>query len=328
MPPGERTITALKGKSGEQITTTLRVHAGTAVRMQALLQELRSKAAAGLEDYPFFDFNHEDGEASGRPLEFFWAGDDPKTGGVRVRLEWSERAKQSLSGKVPGFRRFSPQFRLDAAGEVTGAPLNMGGLVNQAAFKTITTIVAGGSGDSTRKDPDMDATQLAADLAAANQKITDLTAKLSAADHSTEIKAKEAEITKLNGQLTDLQGKLATHAKESAKAIVDAAVKAGKLAPQNTVIQAKWVDAISAQPELAATLNELPANPALATVVAAGAGGTGAGAGGASGEHQFVIKAKAVAEARKISEAEAYSVVAAGEPKLYEEYLRSVCPKK
>jgi len=325
MPPGEHEITALK--EGEPVTLKVSVHAGTAERMNRLLQDLRAKAAAGLGDYPYFDFNHEDGEASGRPLEFYWAGDDPKTGGVRAKAEWSDRTQQSLSGKVPGFRRFSPSFTVNADGEVTGAPLNMGGLVNRAAFKTIQPIVAagppkGGTPNGDQRKANMDAEKLAADLAAAQNKIIDLERKLTAADATTTIAAKDAEITTLKGTITTLQGKIASGAKESAKAIVDAAVKAGKLAPQASALHEKWINAIAVDPALAETLTSMPANPALGTVIHDGS--TGAPASGTAQEHQFIVKAKAFAAQQKITFADATMQIAGAEPALYEDYRRSL----
>lgn len=326
MPPGEHEITAFK--DGEPITLKVRVHAGTAERMNRLLQDLRGKAASGLGDYPYFDFNHDDGEASGRPLEFYWAGDDPKTGGVRAKAEWSDRTQQSLSGKVPGFRRFSPSFLVDAAGEVIGATLNMGGLVNRAAFKTIQPIVAGHPATNhqppTRKASMKTADELAADLAAAQNKITDLERRLSAADQKGVIAARDSEIETLKGTIKTLEGKISVSAKESAKAIVDAAVKAGKLAPQNTAIQEKWINAIAADPALAETLNAMQANPALGTVVTAGALPTTVTQGAATGEHQFVVKAKAFAAQQKITFADATMQIAGAEPALYEDYRRSL----
>jgi len=320
MPPGQHEITVVDG--GKPTTLTVRVHEGTAQRMNQLLQELRSKAAAGLEDFPYFDFNHEDGEASGRPLEFYWAGEDVKAGGVRAKTEWSDRAKQSLSGKVPGFRRFSPSFLVNAAGEVTGATLNMGGLVNRAAFKTIQPIVASAATNQNRK-ANMDAEKLAADLAAAQNKIIDLEARLKAADHTTTIKAKDAEIEALNNKIKTLEGQISTGAKASAKAIVDAAVKAGKLAPQNTALHDRWINAIAGDPTLAETLTAMSANPALETVIGSGSAGAGAGAAAGSGEHQFVVKAKAFAAQQKISFADATTQIAAADSALYEDYRRS-----
>lgn len=330
MPPGEHPGVALMMRTAtgwEPTEVMVRVHAGTAQRLQTLLQSLRAKASEGLEDVPYFDFNHEDGAASGRPLEFYWAGTDPKTGGVRVKVEWTEPGKQALLGRA--YRRFSPQFRADATGEVTGAPLNMGGLVNRAAFKTIQPVVAGAAGDhNERKARRMDADQMAADLAAERTKNAELQAKLTAAQSDQTLKAKDAEILTLKGRITELETKIATGAKEAAKAIVAAAVKAGKLAPQNTDLQAKWTDAIAANPDLAATLNDLPPNPALATVVAGGAGPAGGTTSAAAGEHQFVAKAKDIAAQHKITFADATVQLAGREPALYEDYCRALAPKE
>jgi len=208
----------------------------------------------------------------------------------------------------------------------------MGGLVNRAAFKTIQPIVAGHSGPpkggtpngDTNRKASMDAEKLAADLAAAQTTIAELTRKLAAADQKTTIAAKDAEIETLKGTIKTLEGKISVGAKESAKAIVDAAVKAGKLAPQATALHEKWINALAADPGLAETLNAMTPNPALATVIANGStAGAGAGDKGA-GEHQFVVKSKAFAAQQKISFADATTQIAAADSALYEDYRRSL----
>ncbi len=289
MPAGEHVIAATQGEAA--VTQLVIVNEETAVRMEAVLQELRAQAEAGAEDVPYFDFNHEDAEASARPLRFFWGGEDFFTGGVRVEVEWTEPGRTALLGKA--YRRFSPSFFVDAAGEVTGAPLNMGGLVNRAAFKTINPIVAGANtsdGDANQERSNiMDPMKLAAELAAAQKRIQELE------------------------QLLTLK------AKDQARAIVETAVRTGKLAPQNTALHAKWVDALTKNPELAETLTGLAVNHALVSIVphttapvhAANANGP---------EHEFVVKARQFAEQRKVVFTEAVMHVAAKEPELYEAY--------
>lgn len=291
MPPGQHVIAATQGEA--PVTQLVIVTEETAVRMETLLQELRAEAEAGAEDVPYFDFNHEDGEASARPLRFYWGGDDPLTGGVRVEVQWTEPGRTALLGKA--YRRFSPSFFVDVAGEVTGAPLNMGGLVNRAAFKTINPIVAGANTNDSDANQErginMDPMRLAAELAAAQKRIQ------------------------------ELEQQLTLKAKEQAKAVVDTAVRTGKLAPQNTALHAKWVEALTKNPELAETLTGLATNHALVTIVPQGTVPVKAANASANGpEHEFVVKARQFAEQRKLMFTEAVMHVAAKEPELYEAY--------
>jgi len=290
MPAGEHVIAATQGEAA--VTQLVIVNEETAVRMEALLQELRAQAEAGAEDVPYFDFNHEDAEASARPLRFFWGGEDFFTGGVRVEVEWTEPGRTALLGKA--YRRFSPSFFVDAAGEVTGAPLNMGGLVNRAAFKTINPIVAGAntieSDANQERASNMDPMKLATELAAAQKRILELE------------------------QLLTLK------AKDQARAIVETAVRTGKLAPQNTALHAKWVDALTKNPELAETLTGLAVNHALVSIVPHNSTAVHANGNANGPEHEFVVKARQFAEQRKVVFTEAVMHVAAKEPELYEAY--------
>jgi len=127
MPPGTHNINAMQGD--KPVSKQINVTATAAKMLDAQLQDLRAKAAAGTEDLPYFDFNHNDDGASGYPLQFFWGGDDPVKGGIRAKVEWSGSGEEALQNRV--YRRFSPSFLVNAAGEVTGAPVNMGGLVKK-----------------------------------------------------------------------------------------------------------------------------------------------------------------------------------------------------
>ena len=252
MPPGPHPITGMQG--GKPITLTTIGDVTGAERMESLLAELLAKAAAGVEDMPFFDFNHADGEASGHPSGFRWGGDDPVSGGIRATVEWTGPGRIALAGRA--YRRFSPSFFVDAEGRVSGAPINMGGLVNRAAFKTIAPVVSREAGGSQTIDNSMPEQKpiSAEDLAALQ----------------TAIAAKDQEISNLKSQIAKLTEDIAVRAKAAAKSIVDAAITAGKLAPQATELHAKWIDAIAATPALAETLNAIAPNAALATVITAG----------------------------------------------------------
>lgn len=305
MPPGEHEISATQGD--KTVTRTVRVDAGSARRLQDLLQELRTKAASGQEDLPYFDFNHEDASASARVLEFRWGGSDPVKGGIRAVVEWSKPGREALAGKA--YRRFSPSFYVDAEGRVTGAPVNMGGLVNRAAFKTIQPIVAGSPGDANERNPKMDADKLAADLAAANSKIVELQAKLDAAIKPETVQAKDTEITALKAKLAD-------QAKARAEAIVAKAVEDGKLPPQNKEIQAKWVKALIETPELEETLIAIQAKSVTGQIIVNGRPESQTATSGSEAE-QFVAEVKAKHTELK-DKSKAIDAAISAKPKLYE----------
>ena len=138
MPPGSHRIHASRG--GKPVSLGITVDSVTAFTLDAFLQAQLAKAADGTDDRPSFDFNHEDREAAAWPTEFYWAGTDPKTGGVRAKVEWSGAGRTAVEQKT--FRRFSPTFIPDQHGHVISSETNMGGLVNRAAFKKIQPLFA------------------------------------------------------------------------------------------------------------------------------------------------------------------------------------------
>src|SRR6266576_1936378 len=86
-PPGKGVEFTLQDYPGE--TFKLDVDASVAAKAQADLERLQSLEAQGKGSAPFADRNHEDREAIFHPVKFFWAGDDPKSGGVRVQTRWT-----------------------------------------------------------------------------------------------------------------------------------------------------------------------------------------------------------------------------------------------
>ena len=136
MPPGRHAITAVK--DGEPFEMEIEVNETLARRVAAMLQHYRDKAARSEGDLPFFDFNHNDAEASAHPLQMYWAGDDPRQGGIRARLQWTGAGADAIRRRT--FRRFSPEFLTDDNKNVIGVGINMGGLVNRAAFRNIQPI--------------------------------------------------------------------------------------------------------------------------------------------------------------------------------------------
>ena len=138
MPPGTHTITATQ--DGKTKTITITVNEATAAIAQAALRDALARNARGEGPRPFFDFDHQNGEASAFPLEFSWGGEDPKTGGVRVRVEWSRAGADVVTGK--SYTSFSPAFLLSTDGRLRGFPVNAGGLVNIPAFTRIAPLLA------------------------------------------------------------------------------------------------------------------------------------------------------------------------------------------
>lgn len=265
MPPGKHTITASKG--GEPVTLNVQATALGAAAVQAAFNRIRSEGALR----PFFDFDHENAAASAHPAEFYWGGEDPKAGGIRAKLRWSGSGEAAVRAR--DYQGFSPSFFVDENGEVTGAPRNMGGLVNDPAFKAIDPIWSkAGSADAEPADDrnqnqnmnPPDAAALQAKNSELEKQILELNAKLAAAQNTETIKAKDAEITTLKARITTLEGEVTEGKKISAKAKVDEAIKCGKLAPQATAVHAKWIESLTQDPSRAELLDALKPDPILA----------------------------------------------------------------
>jgi hypothetical protein len=159
MPPGRNRIVAFK--DGDRVKLNMNVSAHSAEVASGALREFRTRAAALQGDLPYGDFNHQDGEASLHPTDAYWGGDDPKTGGVRMKVDWTTPGGEGVLGKA--WRRWSPSFVESADGEVLALPLNVGGLVNQAAFRGIQPVLSR-DGTAAGADYGCDFLQLVAEL--------------------------------------------------------------------------------------------------------------------------------------------------------------------
>jgi len=259
MPPGRHRIRASQG--GKPVSVEVAVSASTAAVLQTFLAAKMTAAAEGREDRPFFDFNHEDREASAWPTEFYWAGDDPQTGGVRARIEWSDAGKRAVEGRT--FRRFSPTFHLDASGHVTGSEINMGGLVNRAAFKRIAPLFAAAPVDTAHEQPLMQT------LISTLRSLSLVEA--SATEEADLVSQVSRSVSALKSQVSDLQASLATQARQRAESLVDAAVHAGRLPAKDTDARGFWVDAlIRDEAKAVKALDALAVNPVLARLTPGG----------------------------------------------------------
>jgi len=259
MPPGRHRIRASQG--GKPVSVEVAVSASTADVLQTFLAAKLTESAAGREDRPFFDFNHEDREASAWPTEFYWAGEDPKTGGVRARLEWSDAGKQAVEGRT--FRRFSPTFHLDASGHVTGSEINMGGLVNRAAFKRIAPLFAAAPVDTAPEQPPMQT--LISTLRSLGL------VEAAATDEADLVSQVSRTVGSLKSEISDLKSSLATQARQRAESFVDTAVRAGRVPAKDADARGFWVDAlIRDEAKAVKALDALTINPVLARLVTDG----------------------------------------------------------
>lgn len=214
----------------------------TADLLEAKRAEYQAAADKGEGDAPYLDFNHDDQAAAAWPKRIFWGGEDPLLGGVRAEVEWSSSGDEAVKGKL--FRRFSPAFYA-AEGRITGAPINMGGLVNRAAFTRIQPLFAK-SGETTEEQTETTAIM-------SEEEITAL---------SAENDALKNQVAEMQAQLDDLTTSAKAAAEKDAEATVELAAKEGRIGTGEE-LHAKWKAQILANPASKELLLALPANPAL-----------------------------------------------------------------
>lgn len=296
MPGGIHEITA--HQADEAVTVTVKVDRATAATMQQELAALKAESP----QRPYFDFDHDGGRAAAWPIEFLWK-DSPKPG-VYARVEWSAAGRNSVEGRE--YRAFSPSFYTDSKSPATviGAPLDMGGLVNDPAFKQMLPLFA--KSKETHMNKQQKLKLILAALAAAHTAHAALLAKSGADAAKPEeiqasnagIQSKLAEAQKLQGEIeheaetsSEIQAKLAAkesalavvqaradaleakakeRAQADAKAAVDAAVARGAIAAQDAAAQTRWMSLIVADAGNAALLAGIPGSVALGAPIVGG----------------------------------------------------------
>jgi phage I-like protein len=256
LPPGQHDITATK--NGKPAELTLTVTARTA----NLLQKSFDKITSGDREQIFIDFNHDDKEASAWVTKFYWAGDDPETGGVRAKVQWTSKGEEALEGR--NYRKFSPTFTLNSKGEIDGTTLNAGGLVNRPAFKDITPIVAS-EGDNYKTDSQM-IDEEKDKKPIASQEEEPKKDETSAMDKLAE---KDEEIKSLKAKIKAMEEDKKKEQEVAAQSAVDKAVEDGRIPPKDEKVKAKWVSILEHDPDAVMALNALPVNPAFQRVVQA-----------------------------------------------------------
>src|SRR5258708_39668585 len=129
LPKGDRAV----DQSAEDGTPTkLRVNpsALSAKRMEAARRLAAAKPNA---NQPYTDYNHDDKEASGRPLKFAWHDDLGVIGLTRRTLQAIERT----TGDPPEFQAFSPHVPIDPETcEAVGIHINSRGFCNPSPLPT------------------------------------------------------------------------------------------------------------------------------------------------------------------------------------------------
>lgn len=249
-PPGKQTVTpASADPKKKPAPMELLIDEQTAEVLESARAAYQAKADAGEGDAPFLDFNHDDREASAWVKRIFWAGDDPLLGGVRAEVEWSSAGEEARTGKT--FRRFSPAF-FAKEGRITGAPINMGGLVNRAAFTAIAPFFA--------KDETIPEETTDPDPMKTPEEIAALEAELEST--KSELDVLKAKYTEMEAKLDEQLVKAKAAEEERAKAVVAKAAKDGRI-PAGEEIQSKWTAAIVADPKSEELLLAMAPNPAL-----------------------------------------------------------------
>lgn len=300
MPGGLHAITPFAGGVGAPITVLVDRAGAAAIEAQ------RSALAAGGKK-PFFDHSHNphDDRASFWPEEFFWK--DAPAPGIYARGEWSGSGRAAVEGK--DYRQFSPVFHVDkklGTSEKSPARIvngfekgiavgpNMGGLLNNAAFKKISPLWAkddanaSAAGALPENQKEKNATMFTEqELAALQAKNAELQIELDALKAkeagaiakkentdliASELKAKEFEIKNnaaileneaLKAKAAALEDEKKVRTEADADDAVQAAVKRGAIAAKDIDTQKKWKALICADSSAAALLAGVPGAVAL-----------------------------------------------------------------
>jgi hypothetical protein len=263
MPGGLHSITCRK--NGKPLTLSMRVDGQGAARMQ---QSLRDHLAGGRQR-PYFDFDHDGKAASAWPTEFAWR-DQPEQG-IYARVEWSDAGLAAVTGKR--YRAFSPKwYETDGdPAEVESAPLNMGGLVNDPAFREISPLWASrptseAQTKTNTPSPDMTDTEkaaLQARIAELELKNSELVAADAAGEKDAALEAAAADKASLEAQLKQANEAAADRASRDADACIASAISRGAIAPKDDAGQARWKKLILADPQNAELLAKQAGKPAI-----------------------------------------------------------------
>jgi len=339
-PPGKAVKFTLQDFPGQEFS--MDVDAGVAAKANADLQNLLVRASAGQGSEPFADKNHEDAEATFHPARYYWGGEDPKTGGVRLVPEWTPFGASLVRAKA--FKYFSQNF-LFSKGKKKFLGLineNVGGLVNRPGFATQAAF-AKAAAPSTNNQDTMTKEEIGQIVAEAlkpfGDKITALEAKAKAAEATTTVVPAKAAadatmVDAINAALKPVTDQLAvfkTQQQDALKAQAKAAVAkyVGRvgLAPQDTKAIEFYEKNYLADPAgTEEQLGKLPARAGAQRYTTSGAGTITGTSAATEPEDVFMAKAKAFGADNKLDGADAI-VAYARTPEgaeLYEQFREKV----
>ena len=204
LPGGKQRIVPVKGPKGVIVEVTR----DTADVMEAHRQAV--EAASGKRCY--FDFRHEDREASFWPKHFEW---DESANAVVALGDYSDVGESGVKGKR--WREFSPRFFVSGDGTDQSparvmvnpkAKPNLGGLVNDGAFDG-TALWAARSDPSDPSDPSDNLAGAAGSIAATTNADTILMKKT-----VEEVAALKANQSKLEGEIQALRATVTANEKD------------------------------------------------------------------------------------------------------------------
>jgi hypothetical protein len=267
MPGGLHEITPMQ--AGKAVKATVKIEPQTA----AIMQDALEAHLAASPQRPFFDFDHEGKAASAWPQEFFWR--QSPAPGVYARVEWSQAGADAVKGRT--YRAFSPSFFVDSTkanpARVTGAPIDMGSLVNRPAFKTISPLWAKAADAADPEGKNQNESMTPEELAALQARLkllekenAELKAQAASSANDTALRAKDEEIAQLKQSLEKVNAEIKARNKSTAEAAVKAAVARGVIAPKDEALQARWTALIETDPTNEVLLANAPVNPALKPV--------------------------------------------------------------
>ena len=326
LPEGEHKITPTV--DGEPKTITVKIPREKGVSIAAALQSaLDDRLKNNVR--PWFDFEHKRGAASALPKAFRY--EDGR--GVVCALEWTGAGRDAIEGK--DFSYFSPEFLLGDDGVPDGLPSRgpLGALVNEPAFRDIPRIAAANADGAQSEDLNHYQTMskhifaaLAISASAENAE-TEAVTKINAM--SAEIEDKKKALAKLEAEFAEMKkekdaavAKCQDAAKKHANSLITAAIADGRIAAKDEATQDKFRSRIEAGDSFAEeALGMLPKKHTelnKPVVNASYAGHKQAGSTLETKAQQLV----AAGEAKTLSDA--ITLVAASEPALYEDYLKTL----
>lgn len=326
MPPGTHTITPLV--NGEPREVTITANAALAALFNGQLQQMRLLASAGQGDVPYLDLNHKDDEASAEVLALYWAGDDPRLGGIRARVKWTSAGEAALRGK--NYRRFSPTWLLDEQTlQPAGIGVNLGGLVNRAAFRNIAKVIARSPQPHQRGSHPLSSTPSGGE--GWGEEGLNTPTKTNQPQENTMTEQAVAQciqealgplLEKINALENRSGGTLRANARRT---VEELGIKTGRILGRDKDAIEFWTDAIAADAKAADMLARQPVNAAFVSVIP---NGTCVGLSAATrDEHDFVVKAREFAKTHNLTnalEAQARFAATAEGKLLYEDYRLSL----